>query len=95
MTTAVAEETQAIAETRDMLSGIASKLRCPDMEVSEEVVVDDDPAKAIIEASRRQDSDFVAMTTHGRSGLSRVVHGSVASAVVRSGEVPVFSVRPK
>ena len=38
--------------------------------------------------------DLVVMATHGRSGLSRVVMGSVAEKVLRSLHVPVMMVRP-
>ena len=36
----------------------------------------------------------MAMATHGRTGLSRVVAESVAGAVLRGGEFPVMRVRP-
>ena len=37
--------------------------------------------------------DLVAMSTHGRSGLSRLVMGSVAEEVLRHANVPVLLVR--
>jgi nucleotide-binding universal stress UspA family protein len=51
-------------------------------------------AEAIIERSRVGDVDLVAMTTHGRSGISRLLFGSVAEQVVRHVAVPVLLVRP-
>jgi nucleotide-binding universal stress UspA family protein len=33
------------------------------------------------------------MTTHGRSGLGRLLFGSVAEAVLRQAEIPVFLMR--
>ncbi len=33
------------------------------------------------------------MTTHGRSGLGRLLFGSVAEAVLRQGDIPVFLMR--
>jgi nucleotide-binding universal stress UspA family protein len=33
------------------------------------------------------------MSTHGRSGLGRMIFGSVAEAVVRRAEIPVFLMR--
>jgi nucleotide-binding universal stress UspA family protein len=38
-------------------------------------------------------SDLIAMTTHGRSGLGRLVFGSVAEAVLRQADIPVFMMR--
>jgi nucleotide-binding universal stress UspA family protein len=53
------------------------------------------PADEIIAMARRRKVDFIAMTTHGRTGLKRAVQGSVAAAVVSSGVAPVLLVRPK
>jgi nucleotide-binding universal stress UspA family protein len=52
-----------------------------------------DPARRIIQAARGADS--IVMCTRGRSGLSRLVIGSVAEKVVRHAPVPVLSFRPK
>jgi nucleotide-binding universal stress UspA family protein len=37
-------------------------------------------------------ADLIVMSTHGRSGLSRVIYGSVAEAVLRAARVPVLLV---
>jgi nucleotide-binding universal stress UspA family protein len=47
----------------------------------------------IIEAARESEADLIAMTTHGRTGLRRLLFGSVAEAVLRTSHVPVFVVR--
>jgi HSP20 family protein len=52
-----------------------------------------DPARRIIDTAREMDVGLIAMTTHGRSGLSRVVFGSVAESVVREAPVPVLLMR--
>ncbi|MCE9584080.1 MAG: universal stress protein [Planctomycetes bacterium] len=39
--------------------------------------------------------DMIAMTTHGRSGLSRMVLGSVTEKVIRVSPVPVLVIRPR
>lgn len=41
-----------------------------------------------------KNSDLVIMTTHGRSGLSKFLIGSVAEKVVRHLEVPVMTIKP-
>lgn len=38
--------------------------------------------------------DLIAMTTHGRSGLSRMVMGSVADEIVRQSHLPILLLRP-
>jgi nucleotide-binding universal stress UspA family protein len=39
--------------------------------------------------------DLIAMTTHGRGGLGRLLIGSVAYNVVRDADIPVLIYRPK
>ncbi|QPV63656.1 universal stress protein [Halosimplex litoreum] len=56
-------------------------------------VVDGDPAKAIVEYADEGEFDAVAMGTHGRRGLSRLVFGSVARYVVRHTTRPVLTAR--
>ena len=48
-------------------------------------------APSIVDAA--EDADHVVMGSHGRTGMSRVVLGSVAEAVVRHSPVPVTIVR--
>lgn len=48
------------------------------------------PAKVVIKTCRSKSIDLVVMTTHGRKGLSHLLHGSVAEAVVRSAPCPVL-----
>ena len=48
------------------------------------------PADAIIEAA--QNFDLIVMTTHGRTGFSRLIMGSVAEKVIRFAPVPVVVV---
>jgi nucleotide-binding universal stress UspA family protein len=51
------------------------------------------PAEAILGAVKTSGADLVAMTTHGRSGLGRVLFGSVAESVLRASRVPVLLMR--
>ncbi len=57
-------------------------------------VVDGDVATSICEVAGAQDADWIAMTTHGRSGLQRWIMGSVADRIIRSAQIPVYLVRP-
>ena len=49
-----------------------------------------DPAAAITEYAQRIEADVIVMATHGRSGLSHLLAGSVAEAVIRSSGRPVL-----
>jgi nucleotide-binding universal stress UspA family protein len=49
--------------------------------------------REIIGVAQEVQADLIAMTTHGRTGLRRLLFGSVAEAVLRAAPVPVFVVR--
>ncbi|KTG28380.1 universal stress protein [Haloferax profundi] len=53
------------------------------------------PAKTIVDVLSSDDADYdhVVMGSHGRTGVSRIVLGSVAEEVVRRAPVPVTIVR--
>src|SRR5262245_41895753 len=57
------------------------------------VVREGEVAAAIIDATRKSQIDLIVMATHGRSGLQRVVYGSVAEQVLRGSTTPVLLVR--
>ncbi len=51
------------------------------------------PANEIMTAAGAVPEPIIAMTTHGRGGLGRLLYGSVADQVVRDANVPVFLIR--
>ena len=51
------------------------------------------PVHEILAATRECVANLIAMTTHGRSGLSRLIFGSVAEAVLRLADIPVLVMR--
>jgi nucleotide-binding universal stress UspA family protein len=51
------------------------------------------PADSIVRAARARHADLVVMGTHGRTGFSRFLLGSVASRVVATSPCPVLTVR--
>jgi nucleotide-binding universal stress UspA family protein len=53
-----------------------------------------EPVDEILRVIENKGVDLVAMATHGRTGLSRLVLGSVAEKILRRAPVPVFLVRP-
>jgi nucleotide-binding universal stress UspA family protein len=50
------------------------------------------PAQMIVDAAHEADADLIVMSTHGRSGVGRLLYGSVAEAVLRGAQVPVLLV---
>jgi nucleotide-binding universal stress UspA family protein len=61
----------------------------------ETLVVYGDTVAEIVEITPFEKADLVIMTTHGRSGLSRMVMGSVAKKVLRQSQLPVIVIRPE
>lgn len=54
-----------------------------------------DPANEILRLTDSDNYDLIVMSTHGRTGLSRLLMGSVAEQVIRHAPCPVFVVRGK
>lgn len=57
------------------------------------LVVEGDPGAAIVDVARDERADLVVISTHGRSGLSRLLMGSTAEYVVRNVDCPVLSLK--
>ncbi len=58
-------------------------------------IVEGMPADRIDRAARASNADLIVMRTHGRTGLSRLLLGSVASRVITTSPCPVLTVRGK
>jgi nucleotide-binding universal stress UspA family protein len=80
------------AEAGEYLASIAADLRAKGVSVTT-AVRRGEPVAEILAGAREVDADLIAMTTHGRSGLSRLLFGSVAAAVLSHAEIPVFLMR--
>ena len=78
---------------REYLARVQSQLILEGLKVESEVLVGT-AAEAITTFAKGSGVDFIAIATHGRSGISRWVFGSVADRVLRSSGVPVLIVRP-
>jgi nucleotide-binding universal stress UspA family protein len=79
-------------EAASYLEHVAERLRRRGITV-QCVHPESSPADAILEHARRSNSDVIALTTHGRGGLGRLVFGSVADEVLRKAPCPVLLVR--
>lgn len=80
------------------LEGAGESLRSLGATVNCKVVIGEageSSAASIIKAEVETNADLVAMSTHGRRGLTRWAFGSVTEKVLRGGNVPVLMVRKK
>ncbi len=85
---------RARAERSDYLHDAAG--RCLDgLDPEVHVEFSEHPASAIVERAAALAVDFIAMGTHGRSGIRHVLMGSVAEQVLRESSVPVLVVGPR
>jgi nucleotide-binding universal stress UspA family protein len=57
-------------------------------------VLSGDPADRIVVFAREHHSSLIAMASHGRSGFSRWIRGSIAERVLRTSPVPLLMVTP-
>ncbi len=80
------------ADARRYMEGIARQMRDEGLGVAVETV-QGKPSFEIAEMARATDHNMIALATHGRSGVSRLLLGSVAEAVVRESGDPVLVVR--
>jgi nucleotide-binding universal stress UspA family protein len=79
-------------DAEDYLERTAGKLRERGLEVKVRVEAEESPALAVL--AHAGSHDAVALETHGRRGLSRLLLGSVADKVIRAASVPVLVHRP-
>jgi len=66
-----------------------------DISTVEASILSGSPSRAVIDYATDRDVDCIVMGTHGRSGLDRLLLGSVTEKVVRLAEMPVLSVSPQ
>jgi nucleotide-binding universal stress UspA family protein len=60
----------------------------------EEVIVHGDAAAEIVRVAGEHRVDLIVVSSHGRTGLGRIIFGSTAEAVVRHASCPVLVVKP-
>ncbi|HEX7091028.1 MAG TPA: universal stress protein [Longimicrobiales bacterium] len=77
------------------LERVADRLRGDGLAVDTRLALDASAADAIMFEAGQLEADLIALATHGRSGLTRLVMGSVAAEVVRTAKTPVLVYRPR
>ena len=91
-----AQMTQAaLAERQRYLDDLAQRLRAGGRQVHTRTLLAASPAVGILDAVQAQNADLIALATHGRSGLARLLIGSVADKVRRGADMPVLLYGPQ
>lgn len=87
----VEAQVQALDACRSYLTQVAQRVSADGLRVHTTARWGQ-PAAQILQHVRDHDIGLIVMATHGRSGLLRVLMGSVAEAVLRAALVPVLLV---
>jgi len=78
----------------EYLEQLVSRLRLAGIKV-ESAVLDGKVADAILKYAGEEGVDLIVMSTHGRTGISRLLMGSVAEQIVHGARCPVLLIRPQ
>ena len=84
---------RVVREAEDYLARVGDRLAALGQTNVETSVWYGPAAYAIVEATRLNKVGLIAMTTHGRSGLGRLILGSVAESVLRGTTTPILLIR--
>lgn len=87
-------ETQARLHTQEEMQGFLLSLGLDEHPRIRPRYDTGKPAETIVSNTAERAYDLIVMGTHGRTGLSRVMLGSVAEYVVRHATCPVLTIRP-
>jgi len=83
-----------ISLAQEYLIRIARKVRWNGIPVRTDIVINENVANAISDFASQERADLVAIATHGRGGVARMLRGSVADAVMRSGRTSMLVFKP-
>ena len=85
-------EAESMKLAENYLEGAAKKVSLPGITVKK-VALSGTPADSLADYARKNKIDLIIIATHGRSGVSRWVLGSVADRILRSSSAPALMVR--
>jgi len=83
-----------ISVAQAYLFRIAAKLRRNGVTVTTDIVISENVASAIGDYAAREKADVIAIATHGRGGLARMLRGSVADAIMHAGRTSMLVFKP-
>jgi nucleotide-binding universal stress UspA family protein len=88
-------EVQRVRAAERYLHTVAERLRADQANVETRIVIEPQAATAILNEAQDGENSVIALATHGRGGVARLLLGSVADKVVRGANVPVLLYRPQ
>ena len=91
---AVLEQAKQRAEAHDYLDRVAERVAPTGLRPSVAIAAHESIERGILDVARDVGADLIAMATHGRTGVPRIVMGSVAEEVLRSTALPLLLFGP-
>lgn len=85
---------ERIGKAKTYLEGLRGEFEEKHITVESKVVFGS-VVKEILDAAERMDADLVVMSSHGRTGLSRLFYGSVAAGILSRVDRPLLVVRSR
>ena len=89
---AAARESEGKKKAEDYLGEIADRLDAPGLTITARAIVGR-VTESLVDYCVDDDVDLIIIATHGRSGVTRWVRGSVADKILRSSKIPVMMIR--
>ena len=86
-------ERRSAAQAQELLGGIAQRARDAGVEPGTDYALSDRPWYAIIKAAEKNGCDLIFIASHGRKGLSALLHGSETHQVLTHSTIPTLVCR--
>ncbi|MBA7706912.1 Universal stress protein [subsurface metagenome] len=88
------ETIRRVQAAKEYLAGVEKRLKDSNISVKSEVI-EGQANDEIVDYANKHPFNIIIMATHGRSGLSRLVFGSVAANLLHGVSTPIFLVKPQ
>jgi nucleotide-binding universal stress UspA family protein len=86
-------ERRALEQARKLLARISRRAKAAGVTSQTESALSDTPWQAIIRAAEKHGCDLIFIGSHGRKGLSALVHGSETYELLKHSTIPTLVVR--
>ena len=86
-------ERRALEQAGKLLAGIAQRAKAAGVRSDSDAALSDQPWRAILRAAEKHGCDLIFIASHGRKGLSGLVHGSQTYELLKHSTIPTLVVR--
>lgn len=81
--------------SKKYVASVQSRLASEGINVKTETIVSSRPSQTITDYAQNNSIDLIVMATHGRTGMKKMMLGSIALKVLHESNVPVLLIRPE